>query len=226
MLGPEGQSHRRIVSLLDTPILDLEAYRFLHFAENQLKDEPEFLDRAADVARDVLEMPSRLDSCTQQNEGGARCWMVTEAEELNKFLKPFGVEFNELREGSLDLIMTHNDPVAPYDLKAVLLCLATLWFLHERRCFSGVSLNVLGLDRFRPGQFLQHITVAKWVVPVHLIGFEELRFRMFSMLRVLDQTELLTHLTLDRAVLPSCGNRSICGGLAVTIGRGKQGPDE
>ncbi|XP_049515335.1 uncharacterized protein LOC125941634 [Dermacentor silvarum] len=140
-------------------------------------------------------MPSLLDSRTQQNEGGARCWMVTEAEELKKFLKPFGVKFNELHEGSLDLIMTHNDPVAPYDLKAVVLCLATLWFLRERRCFSGVSLNVLVLERFRPGQFLQHITFAKRVVTFHLIDIEgiELPFRMGPIVLVLDQMELLTH---------------------------------
>ncbi|KAH7971169.1 hypothetical protein HPB49_019895 [Dermacentor silvarum] len=165
-------------------ILDMEVYRFLHFTEKQLKDEPEFLDRAAHVAHDVLKLPSLLDSCTQQNEGGARCRMVTEAEELNKFLKPFGVKFNELREGNLDLTMTHNDPVAPCDLKAVLLCLATLWFLREHRCFSGVRLNVLVLERFRPGQLLQHITFAKWVVPVHLIGVEgiELPFTMCSLI--------------------------------------------
>ncbi|KAH7971395.1 hypothetical protein HPB49_023329 [Dermacentor silvarum] len=104
-------------------------------------------------------------------------------EDLNKFLKPFGVKFNELREGNLDLTMTHYDPVAPCDLKAVLLCLATLWFLREHRCFSGVSLNVLVLERFRPGQFLQHITFAKWVVTVHLMGVEgiELPFTMCSL---------------------------------------------
>ncbi|XP_049514184.1 uncharacterized protein LOC125941257 [Dermacentor silvarum] len=176
-------------------ILDMEVYRFLHFTEKQLKNEPEFLDRAAHVTHDVLKMPSLLDSCTQQNEGGARCWMVTEAEELNKFLKPFGVKFNELREGSLDLTMTHNDPVAPYDLKAVVLCLATLWFLREHRCFSGVSLNVLVLEGFLPGQFLQHITFAKRVFTVHLMGVEgiELPFRMGPILQVLDQMELRTH---------------------------------
>ncbi|KAH7974365.1 hypothetical protein HPB49_014519 [Dermacentor silvarum] len=181
----------------------MEAYRFLQFAEKHFKDDLELLERAAHVTRGVFQMPSLLDSCTQKNEGGARCWMVTQARKLNKFLNPFGMEFNELREGSLDFVMTHSDPMAPNDPKAVILFLATLWFLREHRCFSGISLNVSVLERFRPVQFLQHITFAKRVVTVHLIGVEgiELPFKVCPLVLVLEQTELLTHVTLDRVTL-------------------------
>ncbi|XP_037582870.1 uncharacterized protein LOC119466429 [Dermacentor silvarum] len=184
-------------------VLDMEAYRFLQFAEKHFKDDFELLERAAHVTRDVFQIPSLLNSCTQKNEGGARCWMVTQAEELNKFLNPFGMELNELREGSLDFVMTHSDPMAPNDPKAVVVFLATLWFLREHRCFSGISLNVSVLERFRPVQFLQHITFAKRVVTVNLIGVEgiELPFKVCPLVLVLEQTELLTHVTLDRVTL-------------------------
>ncbi|XP_054925328.2 uncharacterized protein [Dermacentor andersoni] len=181
----------------------MEAYRFMQFAEEQFGDDVELLERAADVTRDAFQLPSLLDPCTQQNEGGSRCWMVTQAEELNKFLNPFGMECNELQEGSLDFAMAHNDAVAPDDPKAVVLFLFTLWFLREHRCFSGVSLHVSVLQRFRPVQFLRHVTFAKRVATVHLVGVEgiELPFDVCPLLVALEQTELLTHVTLDRVTL-------------------------
>ncbi|XP_075559698.1 uncharacterized protein LOC142591236 [Dermacentor variabilis] len=180
--------------------MDMEVMRFLMFAEEQFEDAFELLERAAFVARDAMKMPLLLDPCTLQNEGGARCWMLTHAEKLNELLNPFGIDFDELREGSLDFNMIRDDPMAPYDSKAAVLFLATLWFLRERRCFSGVSLNVSVLERFHPVQFLQHITFSKRVVTAHLTGVEgiELQFEVCPLVRLLDQTELLTHVSLDR----------------------------
>nr|XP_054924950.1 uncharacterized protein LOC126527908 [Dermacentor andersoni] len=198
----EGNEGRARCWMLTQAALDMVAYRFLQFAEKQFGDDLELLERAAHVTRDVFQMPSLLDSCTEGNEGRARCWMLTQAEELNKFLNPFGMEFNELQEGSLDFAMAHNVPVAPDDPKAVVLFLFTLWFLREHRCFSGVSLDVSVLQRFRPVQFLRHVTFAKRVATVHLVGVEgiELPFDECPLLVALEQTDLLTHVTLDRAL--------------------------
>ncbi|XP_065301981.1 uncharacterized protein [Dermacentor albipictus] len=184
-------------------VLHMVAYRIQQFAEMLFGDDRELLERAAHVTRDVFQMSSLLDSFTQEHEGGARCWMVTQAEELNKFLNPFGMEFNELPEGSLDFAMAHNDPVAPDDPRAVVLFLFTLWFLREHRCFSGVSLDVSVLQRFRPVQFLRHVALAKRVATVHLVGVEgiELPFDVCPLLAALEQTELLTHVTLDRVTV-------------------------
>ncbi|XP_075534755.1 uncharacterized protein LOC142570068 [Dermacentor variabilis] len=183
--------------------MEVEVFRFLKFAEEQFEDDLELLERAAFVARDVMKMPLLLDPCTQENEGGARCWMLTHAEELNELLNPFGIDFDELREGSLDFNMIHDDPMAPYDPRAAVLFLATLWFLREHRCISGVSLNVSVLERFRPVQFLKHITFSKRVVTAHLTGVEgiEMPFEVCPLVRLLDKTELLTHVSLDKVTL-------------------------
>ncbi|KAH7971495.1 hypothetical protein HPB49_025029 [Dermacentor silvarum] len=188
---------RRLLTRLN--ILEMGAYSFLQFAEKQFKDDLKMLERAACVAHHVLLMPSLHDSRKQQN-AGTRRWMETEAGELNKFLNPFGVVLYELREGSLDFTISHTDPVTPCDPKAVVLFLATCWFLREHRCFSGISLNVSVVERFRPGQFQQHITFAKQVVTFHLIDVEgiELLFTMCPLVLALDQTKLLAHVTLDR----------------------------
>ncbi|XP_049515055.1 uncharacterized protein LOC125941571 [Dermacentor silvarum] len=182
----------------------MEAYCFLQFAEKQFKKDLELLESAACVAHHVLLLPSLHDSRKQQN-AGARCWMQTEAGELNKFLNALGMELYELREGSLDFTMAHNDPVTPCDPKAVVLFLATCWFLREHRCFSVISLNVSVVERFRPGQFQQHITFAKQVVTFHLIDVKgiELLFTMCPLVLALDQTKLLAHVTLDRPDLHS-----------------------
>ncbi|XP_054924062.1 uncharacterized protein [Dermacentor andersoni] len=195
VLAKNPQSITNIIT-----IMDMEVFRFLNFAEEQFEDDLEWLERAAFVARDVMKMPLLLDPCTQQNEGGARCWMLTHTEKLNKLLNPFGIDFDELREGSLDFNMIRDDPMAPYDPKAAVLFLATLWFLREHHCFSGVSLNVSVLERFHPVQFLQHITFSKRIVTAHLTGVEgiELPFEVCPLVRLLDHTELLTHVSLDR----------------------------
>ncbi|XP_065305811.1 uncharacterized protein [Dermacentor albipictus] len=186
-----GPSQLLLTSL---KVMDREVLRFLMFAGEQFEDALELLERAAFVAREVMKMPLLLDPCTQQNEGGARCWMLTHAEKLNELLNPFGIDFDELREGSLDFNMIRDDPMASYDPKAAVLFLATLWFLREHRCFSGVRLNVSVLEHFRPVQFLQHITFSKRVVTVHLTGVEgiELPLEVCPLVRFLDQTELLT----------------------------------
>ncbi|XP_054920048.2 uncharacterized protein [Dermacentor andersoni] len=183
-------------------IMDKEAFRFLKFAEELFEDDPKLLERAAQVARDVINMPLLLGPCTQQN-GGARCWMLTYVEELNECLNPFGIDFDELREGSLHFNMIHSCPMAPHDPKAAVLFLATLWFLREHRCISGVILNVSVLECFRPVQFLQHITFSKRVVTAHLTGVEgiEIPFEVCPLVRLLDKTELLTHVSLDRVTL-------------------------
>ncbi|XP_054924061.1 uncharacterized protein [Dermacentor andersoni] len=198
VLAKNPQSVINIITVMDREVL-----RFLKFAEEQCEGDLELLERAAFVARDVMKMPLLLDPCTQQNEGGARCWMLTHTEKLNELLNPFGIDFDELREGSLDFNMIRDDPMAPYDPKAAVLFLATLWFLREHRCFSGVSLNVSVLERFHPVQFLQHITFSKRVVTAHLTGVEgiELPFEVCPLVRLLDQTELLTHVSLDRVTL-------------------------
>ncbi|XP_065305802.1 uncharacterized protein [Dermacentor albipictus] len=173
------------------------------FAEEQFEDAIELLERAALVTRDGMEMPLLLDPCTQQNEGGARCWLLTHAEKLNEFLNPFGIDFDELREGSLEFNMIRDDPMAPCDPKAAVLFLATLWFLREHRCLSGVRLNVSVLARFHLVRLLQHITFSKRVVTAHLTGVEgiELPFEVCPLVRLLDQTELLTHVSLDTVTL-------------------------
>ncbi|XP_070385143.1 NLR family CARD domain-containing protein 3-like [Dermacentor albipictus] len=183
--------------------MDVQVVRFWKFAEDQFEDDLELLERAAFVARDVLKVPFLLDPCTQRNEGGARCWMLTHAEELNELLNPFGIDFDELREGSLDFNMIHDDPMAPYDPRAAVLFLATLWFLREHRCFSGVRLNVSVLARFRPVQFMKLITFSKRIVTACLTGVEgvEIPFKVCPLVRLLDQTELLTHVSLDRVTL-------------------------
>ncbi|XP_070385704.1 uncharacterized protein [Dermacentor albipictus] len=195
-----GPSQRLLTSL---NVMDRGVLRFRMFDEELFEDDIELLERAAFVGRDVMKMPLLLDPCTQQNEGGARCWMLTHAEKLNELLNPFGIEFDELLEGSLDFNMIHDYPIAPYDTEAALLYLATLWFLREHRCFSGVSLNVSVLERFHPVQFLQHNTFSKRVVTAHLTGVEgiELPFEVCPLVRLLDRTELLTHVSLDRVTL-------------------------
>ncbi|XP_075559963.1 uncharacterized protein LOC142591526 [Dermacentor variabilis] len=192
-------------------VMDREVLRFLMFAEEQFEDALELLESAAFVARDLMKMPLLLDPCTQQNEGGSRCWMLTHAEKLNELLNPFGIDFDELREGSLDFNMIRDDPMAPYDPKAAVLFMATLWFLREHRCFSGVSLDVSVLERFHPVQFLQHITFSKRVVTAHLTGVEGIKLPLEAcpLVLLLDQTELFTHVSLDRVTLMEAEGTSL-----------------
>ncbi|XP_070384676.1 uncharacterized protein [Dermacentor albipictus] len=184
-------------------MVDMQVSKFLKFAEEQFEDDLELIERVAFVARDIIRMPLLLNPCTQQDEGGARCWILTHAEAFNKLLNPFGIEFDEPGEGSLDFNMIHDYPMAPHDRKAPVLFLATLWLLREHRCFSGVRLNVSVLERFHPVQFLQHVTFSKLVVKAHLTGVEgiELPFEVSPLVRLLDQMERLTHVSLDRVTL-------------------------